>query len=61
MDKYNNMTIYEKSNFDYVLGDQFGYEAPVTLEKIENPTVENKTIVLDSNLAYRSSTYQIEE
>ncbi len=35
--------------------------ALLTLEKIENPTIENKTIVLDSNLAYRSSTYQIEE
>ena len=35
MDKYNNMSIYEKSNFDYTLGDQFGYELPVTLEKIE--------------------------
>lgn len=35
--------------------------ALLTLEKIENPTIENKTIVLDSNLAYRSSTGAIEK
>ena len=34
LDKYNNMTSYEKSNFEYVLSNELGVGLPVTLEKI---------------------------
>ncbi len=52
LDKYNNMTSYEKSNFDYVLTEQFGYQLPVTTEKIEEFINGKPTGMAQKNLMF---------
>ncbi|MDR2879804.1 MAG: hypothetical protein LBV03_07825 [Fusobacteriales bacterium] len=52
LDKYNSMTTNEKSNFNFTLGDQFGYELPVTLEKTEEFINGKPTGIAKKNLMF---------